>query len=142
MLPSVDADIAALEGVDLEALSDPELVGHLGKVEAVARTLAYPNIVVPLLFNAYARMLRRRLERKGVDAQAIDLGGGDPALADYDPKPSLEQLAAELDEVDAPTRERVLGGEIELLPEGPGFVDRFGHVSDSGNDFSSVPWRE
>jgi pyruvate,water dikinase len=51
-------------------------------------------------------------------------------------------LSEELATLDAPTRERVLAGEIELLPSGPAFLERFGHVSGSGNDFSSVPWRE
>jgi len=142
LMPRAREAVVRIEGADLAAASDDELVAHLRSIETLVRRIALANIVSPLLLNAYGAMLRRRLEKRGIDAHQLDLGAGHPELESYDPKPRLRQLSEELAALDEPTHERVMAGEIELLPSGPAFLERFGHVSDSGNDFSSVPWRE
>ena len=54
-------------------------------------------------------------------------------------KVAIKLLHPELDEA---ARRRVREGEVGLVPGMDEFLDRFGHISDSGNDFSHVPWRE
>jgi pyruvate,water dikinase len=142
LMPQATAELERLEGLDLDGMTDERLVQHLAEIEALVRRLAFANILAPLLFSGWSAMLRRRLERRGVDAHALDIGAGDPALEGYDPTPHLARLATELDALDEPTQARVRGGELELLPGGPAFLQRFGALSDSGNDFSRVPWRE
>jgi pyruvate,water dikinase len=142
LMPQTQEELARLESRDLGAMSDKGLVSHLTDVEAVVRTVASANIVAPLLFNAYGAMLRRRLAKRGVDAEAIDLGAGQAGLGEYDPTPQLRELAAGLAQLDEDTRQRVREGEVELVPGMDAFLTRFGHVSDSGNDFSHQPWRE
>ena len=142
LMPQVQEDLAALEARDVAALDDQALVDHFSDVEVPVRQLAYANIVAPLMLNGYGSMLRKRLEKRGVDATDLNIGAGDPALEDYDPTPHLKQLAAQVTVLDEAARERVLAGDLDALPDGPAFMERFGHVSDSGNDFSRVPWRE
>ena len=142
LMPQVQEDLAALEARDVGALSDQALVDHLADIEVLVRQLAYANIVAPLMLNGYGSILRKRLQKRGVDATDLNIGGGDAALADYDPTPHLSRLATQVADLDDAARERVYAGELELLPDGTAFIERFGHVSDSGNDFSRVSWRE
>lgn len=142
LLPQARARMAALEARDVTSLSDEALVDHLDDVENLVRQIAYANVVTPLLMNAYGSAVRKRLARRGVDAHDVNPGAADPALEEFDPMPHLEQLAVEASRLEASTRERVLAGEIDLVPGGRLFLERFGHISDSGNDFSRVTWRE
>jgi pyruvate,water dikinase len=142
LLPRADRAIAQFEAGDLSAMSEAELLEQMRRLEATCERLAFANIVAPLLFNGYGSMLRRRLAKRGIDAESMDIGVDQPGLEAFDPKPRLARLGEELTELDEPTRARVLEGELELLPDGAAFMERFGHLSDSGNDFSHVPWRE
>ncbi len=142
LLPRAERAIADFEARDLSAMSEAELLEQMRRLEATCERLAFANIVAPLLFNGYGSMLRRRLAKRGIDAESLDIGVDQPGLEAFDPKPRLARLGEELAELDEPTRARVLEGELELLPDGAAFMERFGHLSDSGNDFSHVPWRE
>ncbi|MEX1344776.1 MAG: PEP/pyruvate-binding domain-containing protein [Candidatus Limnocylindrales bacterium] len=142
LIPETQAEMDRLDARDLRSMSDQDIVGHLAELEAVVRRLASANIVAPLLFNAYGSIMRRRLSRRGIDTETVDIGAGQEGLEDYDPTSRLRQLAARTAELDAPTRARVHDGEVGLVPGMDDFLARFGHVSDSGNDFSRVPWTE
>ncbi len=142
LIPQSQQRLRGIEARDLTGLSDEQLLEHMNELETLVGRIAFANILAPLLFNAYGSVLRRRLQKRGIDAHDIDFGAGQPGLIDYDPKPRLAQLSEGVSGLDEPTRTRVLAGEIELLPQGQEFLERFGHVSDSGNDFSKVPWRE
>ena len=117
----------------------------------LTRRAAYANIVVPLQMLAYAEALdaagrppawtRRRWTRPAsvptggpgtrAGARRAAAGGG-AARA----RPGLRSAA------DRPARSstRVTWQPARLLLDG--FLERFGHLSDSGNDFSVPPWRE
>ena len=142
LIPETREELDRLMARDLSTMTDQGLIGHLHDVETVVRKVAAANIVTPLLFNAYGASLRRRLARRGVDPEAIDLGAGQPGLEEFDPNPSLRQLAARAAELSEAARQRVREGEVGLVPGMDEFLDRFGHISDSGNDFSHVPWSE
>jgi phosphohistidine swiveling domain-containing protein len=142
VIPAAEEELTAIESRDLPALSDEELLAQLQQLSELCGRIAFANILAPLLFNAYGSVLRRRLAKRGIDAHAIDFGAGQDGLEAYDPKPGLRRLSRELADLDEPTRERVLAGKLELLPTGAAFLERFGHISDSGNDFSHVPLSE
>ena len=142
----LQASYAVLAATQLESLSDTGLLSHIDDLSAVTTTAAYANIVTPLLANAYAAMLRRAVARGGVDADAVDLELGDPANP-YNPNPALDRLGSRIAGRGEETVAAIKTHGQEALPgdlagELAGFLDRFGHLSDSGNDFSVPPWSE
>jgi pyruvate,water dikinase len=135
-----------------ERLSETELLEEIDQLYADVQRLVYYNINVPILMAIYNALLGRSLKRVGVDMAAFDLMEGMTEQLDFDPQVSLKGLRQAYADLDASMRERILecsyaefqGLEgIALLQEKiSDFLRRFGHLSDSGNDFSAVPWRE
>ena len=94
----------------------------------------------------------RQLKRQEVDYKKLDLIADLAEIKDYDPNQHLAALHEAYRQLSEPLREQVLA--VSLSREAPhpqvaafqvqirSFMERFGHFSDSGNDFSSVPWRE
>ena len=132
----------------LETSSDTGLLSHIDElVRGHDHGAAYANIVTPLLANAYVAMLR----------------SASPGPAST-PTPSIWSWATR----STPTtripssrpagssnrrtrrgnrrRRRSLTGQRLSRTTSPGissgFLERFGHLSDSGNDFSVPPWSE
>ncbi len=145
LLPVLDAELKPFETAPLAEMDDDALLANIDRLYGVVQRAAYANIVVPLLMNAYYGGLQRRLESRGVDITRVDLA---PAPHGLDPVVELDRLHAHfvaLPEADG--RAIRQGGYAALADDGlrkgiDGFLARFGHFSDSGNDFSSVPWRE
>jgi pyruvate,water dikinase len=129
-IPDLEATYRRFDRDDLAAMSDAELVGAVHELMELGTRAAYINIVVPLLANLYATLLRKPLEKREIDLAQVDLMEGVVELEHYDPNPALERLGRHLAAGDA--------GDAEL----DRFLERFGHLSDSGNDFSMIPWRE
>lgn len=134
-------DVADLSGrSDSALLSDVRALGDIGVRSA------YANIVTPLLANLHNTLLRKRLIKAGLDPESIELG--DTAkLAEVNPNPHLEALRAAIAALDSTAIDQIRDGGFESLPPElrhrfEEFLDRFGHLSASGNDFSVAPWRE
>jgi len=108
--------------------------------------VAYYNIMVPMLAMMYHRMLSGMLEKHGYDTRSLELDGAREAAARYNPQNTLSALhdryyhdsgqAAQIEDQLPPELEQQLRVDIDQ------FLRKFGHFSDSGNDCSSVPWRE
>jgi pyruvate,water dikinase len=87
----------------------------------------------------YSRMLDSLLRKNGIDARSLDASKEQAAAEEYRPHVHMERL-----------RQKYFSGDRPLTAEErqafqqdyADFLQRFGHFSDSGNDFSSVPWRE
>ena len=92
------------------------------------------NILAPLLGMMYSRLRDRTLEKAGVDPRRLDHPEVRAAADSYRPHAHIERLR----------RLHHAAGESpdEYKRAFDDFIERFGHFSDSGNDFSSVPWRE
>lgn len=119
---------------DLSGLDDADVLRAVDELMALGTRAAYANIVVPLLANLYTTLLRKRLERRDIDLASVDIADESSRSSENDPNPALDALAgviAESGPASADAR-RALAA----------FLDRFGHFSDSGNDFSVPPWRE
>ncbi len=141
-IPMLQNQLAAVERDDPAALSDNDLIDRMAVLERLVQEVAFANIVAPLLLNAYDSLLRRRLSQRGIDPHEADLTAGHPGLDAYDPTPHLHRLAAEVSQLAKKDQAAVHDGELAVVPGAEEFLERFGHVSDSGNDFSRVPWRE
>jgi pyruvate,water dikinase len=118
---------------DVSAGTDGELVAAVDELMELGTEAAYANIVVPLLANLYGGLLRRRLDKHGIDPAGVELSD-DPADHELDPNPALDRLAEVIEAAGAESTEAQ-----SALAE---FLETFGHFSDSGNDFSVPPWRE
>ncbi len=133
------------ESNDLTARSDDALLADIDRLIELGTQAAYVNIVTPLLANVYHTLLRRRLRKAGLDADHVDIGEAE--LADVSPNIHLERLAAKVAELDPHEADAARRGGYGALPvslraDVDDFLQRFGHLSDSGNDFSVPPWRE
>ncbi len=111
-----------------------------------SKDVAYYNIMIPMLAMMHHRMLAGLLKKRGVDARLIELHGAKEAAAHYNPQNTLQKLhnsyygdsqnTLEVRTELSREEEEKLKGEIDE------FLKKFGHFSDSGNDCSSIPWRE
>ena len=141
-IPDLQARLAAVEQRGPATLTDAELVERMSTLEQLVEEVAFANVLAPLLLNAYGSLVSRRLVRRGIDPQEIDPTAGHPGLVDYDPTSHLHRLSEQAKDLTADERAELAGGDLHVLAGGADFLNRFGHVSDSGNDLTHVPWRE
>ena len=133
-------------------LSDADLLGRIDDLARLTQRAAYANIVVPLLMLVYGRGLEQQVAQAGLDPAAVDPAAGRADRDAWDPQPALDRLHAMLMELPAEARAALDEVPLEALEQRQDlaafeaalgvFLDRFGHLSDSGNDFSVAPWRE
>lgn len=123
------------------------------RIMAVSREAAYYNIIIPLVMQIMDRLLKRKMEKRKEAYEQLDFALDFPRIRDHDPKYLIghshdlwmnlpadyrKQVKgyADLINLSGPDEIRVLQKEIHTL------LERFGHFSESGNDFSYPPWRE
>ncbi len=133
-------------------LSEKELVAEIDRLYPLTQEGAYYNIVTLLLVLLYNRLLSGRLEAIGVDFQSFELVEGMDDLRRFEPTWHLAGLSRAFGALSPAEQEAVRQSTYEEFLELPGiasfqrsvigFLDEFGHFSDSGNDFSHEPWRE
>jgi pyruvate,water dikinase len=134
-------------------LSAKELLARIDRLCTLTQQVAYFNIVTPLLMQIYNRVLKSQLGRIGVDFERVDLTGGLDELRQFEPNAHLADLHREYQALDdKELRSRISNSSYQeflrlsrigaLQGKVQRFIDQFGHLSDSGNDFSSIPWRE
>ncbi|NND84090.1 MAG: hypothetical protein HKN46_02970 [Acidimicrobiia bacterium] len=136
---------AAIGSEDLATIDDRALLGRVDEVARVTTDAAYANIVTPLLANAWTGLFRRTVGRHVEDTDELDLDLTDPDNP-FDPNPSLTHLRAEIETIDGLADELAEQGPEALPPElreeFAELLERFGALSDSGNDFSVPSWNE
>ncbi len=145
----------ALAKTDRTTFSEKDaevLIKEIDAHKVVVKKIAYYNIVAPLLMGFHNRMLKQHLERVGVDFLGFDLMEDIPENIEFDPNYFLEALNSKYKSLPKQTQELLMekpeetfSGSDDLMEfehELTNFINRFGHFSDSGNDFSYSPWRE
>jgi phosphohistidine swiveling domain-containing protein len=151
-LPQMRTRYAEFAREDLSSLDERGLLTAVDELFAFTVQAAYMNIVGPILAQVYDGMLRRRLAKLEIDTAVLDMARDKPELDDYDPNHFLAHANAVYRQLPTAVQEQIanatyaefqqmtgLGNFQQLIQE---FLQRFGHNSDSGNDFSRVPWRE
>jgi pyruvate,water dikinase len=136
----------------LEQLSEQELMQQIDRLFILSRQTAYYNIVVQLLMGFYNMLLKWQLKKLGVDFTCFDLTEGMEELKEFDPAIHMLVMNQQYRQLSADVQEVIAGGSYEdfsrlsgialLQDELSRFLERFGHLSDSGSDFSAAPWRE
>jgi phosphohistidine swiveling domain-containing protein len=155
IMPAVEklrSQYAALLNKPLNELDEKSILEHIDRLFQINQQAAYFNIVVPLLMSFYNLLLRRQLSKIKIDFSKFDLTHGLSELNEYDPSLHLSRLASQYSLLDEQARTMLMENASQYASNWPGieafqnnltyFINHFGHLSDSGNDFSSVPWRE
>jgi pyruvate,water dikinase len=151
-LPLLEARYAELAAVDTATLDEGALLDRVDDLMALTRRTAYANIVAPLLMNAYGSLVRRRVAKAGIDGTLVDPAKGTTGIHEFDPRPSITELATKVGHLDAGQRAALQRDGYAALDAGPSlaplradvdaFIARFGHLGENGNDFSTPRWRE
>jgi phosphohistidine swiveling domain-containing protein len=139
---------------DLHNCTEDDILAHVDSLYQSNLVAAYINILVTLLMSAHNAILRRQLRRKEIDFASLDLTYGMEKRLALDPGAHLRRLRADFDSLDSTSQALIRQSSFSALDVLEGdtiaefreglrrFMDRFGHLSESGNDFSFVPWRE
>lgn len=151
-LPAMQERLHAFRGRGVAELSEHQLLGEIDGLYPLAQEAAYYNIVAPLLMQVYNRILKGQLGQMGVEFERFDLTSNMPELEQFEPHLHLAHLHELYSKLDEDLQARVQESRYEQLSALPGaeslregiarFLEQFGHLSDSGNDFSHQPWRE
>ena len=151
-LKKLEVLIRKVEFDNLERLSKQELVAAIDQHFALMKEVAYYNVLGPLLMGMYNNTLARMLAQQGVEFNNFDLTEGMDDLLEFDPSHTLEKLHSLYSNLPAEIKEKfktVPLDEMSTLPAAKDFLQEFnqmlhtfGHLSDSGNDFTMIPWRE
>ena len=138
-----------LVDLGLEDLSDGEVLAHIQSHFQAVQETAYFNILAPLMMQLFNLMLDRRLEKFGLDPRQANLKAQNQAYDPYQQLGDLYQRYQQLSPENQRSLERAgaaalaeLTAACEFQDSLAGFLAQFGHLSDAGNDFSQVPWRE
>ena len=152
-LPEMQRIYAAFADQPTEELNPPELLETLEALIDFTRQAATMNIVGPLLMQFYNGRLKRRLAAAGIRYESFDVTHNFANMEPYDPNAHLDRLGRDFHQLDHLLQEQIRAGsyaDFQCMPAVPtefkanvaAFVEQFGHLSESGNDFSKVPWRE
>ena len=152
ILPELQSQHDEFAKLDWANMGEQELLAQYDGLYDLNVKAAYVNIVVPLLMNAYNAMFKNRLSSLGIDIAEFDLTKGMEKLEEYDPNVFLERLNKQYEALDPNVQAEIAASSYDDFQQVPGiekfqkavetFIRDFGHLSESGNDFSKVPWRE
>ncbi len=151
-VPQAKLALQAFSFKEIEKLSPASLFEQIDKIYQLTSQIAYYNIVGPLLNSLYHSVFIRQLKGLNIDYKKLDITADLTELKDYDPNHHLAVLHEQYLQLSEPLRAQIQSNGKHELPDHPEinelkskmeqFISQFGHLSDSGNDFSSVPWRE
>jgi len=114
------------------------------------KRLAYLNIVTPMLMSLYHKRLKKLLEKVNLDYDKLDFRQDFPQLISYSPLQSIQKIKMQIDNLPENLKEKCVSLEKlksvkeadDIVREFDGLLKEFGHLSESGNDFSFPKWEE
>jgi pyruvate,water dikinase len=151
-VPELRARYAEFLRKDFTSMQEAELLASYEELFKLNSEAAYHNIVTMLLLYFYSWLLKSRASKYDIDLESFDIAADVSELAEYDPTNSLRSLGEkyrtlsreERNAVDRSSElETATSEDLRVFREAVAcFLAKFGHLSDSGNDFSTPPWRE
>lgn len=114
------------------------------------KRLTYLNIVIPVLNQIYNKRLRKKLSKIDLDYDYLDFNQDFPLLVALSPLYALQKIKESIDELPDQIKKdctsfarlRSFPQTHKIVNEIHNFLQEFGHLSDSGNDFSFPKWEE
>ncbi len=151
-LKAVEKKIKDFSSADAGQLTDKQILNEIEKLLTLTRDISYYYLVSPFIVYGLTYLLRLFFAKKGLDVEALADSENTKELEPFDPNIHLEKLSRKFSELDCIQQQKIknipyndflkLEGIAGFKSEMLNFLKRFGHVSDSGNDFSYPPWRE
>ena len=149
--PQIERKYRALADEPLERLTPSELLNKIENLKELHKQVTYYSMIVPILMSLYHAIWKRHLKAVGVDFQDFDLLAEFNRITAYDPGSHLALLNRLFNQL-TPKEQLFLSGKGDCDEQTPElinfqmqfatFLDQFGHLSDSGTDFSHPLWRE
>jgi pyruvate,water dikinase len=114
------------------------------------KRLAYLNIMIPMLMSLYNKRLKKQLAKENLDYDNLDFRQDFPQLISYTPLPSIQRIKKLIDNLPENLKEQCVSLEKlrtvkeaeSIIIEIDSLLKDFGHLSESGNDFSFPKWEE
>jgi pyruvate,water dikinase len=151
-LPRMQGTYQQFHFNDVRRMSETELLAEINRLFEINGETTYYNFLGPMFMFMYNAMLKRSLAKAEVDFQQFDLTAGLVELHDYEPDTHVRELNRQFRALDPASQEQIRRSSYAEFQRLPGLgrfqqavaqlLAHFGHLSDSGVDFSSVPWRE
>lgn len=151
-LPAMDRKLHQIPVDVPESMATSEKLAMLDTLVQLNHQTAHFNIVGPLLMMIYSGMLRGQLKKLGIEADTFNLLYGLVEIQKFNPAPALTRLSAQFAQFDEHRKQLISASTYQEFLQIPAiedfqqevalFLGQYGHLSDSGNDFASVPWRE
>jgi len=151
-LPRLAETVRATPYRDLDKWNETDLLAAIDRHYRLMHEVAYYNVMGPLMMGMYNRVLMGQLKKQAVEFANFDLTEGMSDILEYDPATHLRRLHAQFHALPPAAQEQIRLAtytdfqQMTNLGDFPAkvaaLVERFGHLSDNGNDFSAVPWRE
>ncbi len=112
--------------------------------------LAHYNIVIPVLMRMYVKRLQKKMEKAGVPFDQKQFSTVFPRLEEWSPAGTMEKIRMTFEklpsglqaQINSPSELVNFPETADLAAEFERFMERFGHFSLSGNDFSVPKWEE
>lgn len=150
--PELKAQVQGLDIGEIERMSEEDIFMRIKFLKNLLRRIAYFNIITPLILSMHIRSMRRRLSALGINYDRLDIIADSCEITSLDPSYSLRLLNNQFRTLDEVSQQLIREKKYEELKTIPGiepflnlfqeFLNRFGHLSDSNNDFSISTWRE
>lgn len=155
-LPELESYFKSIRDKGLLGMNSKEIIIEIEEIYARLQETAYFNITAPLSFMIYSYIFRKQLEKTGNELSSIDMRSDLEKTKRFDPGYSLAALNKIYLDMPLELREEVTGENLKETgyedEETAGiknfksaykeFIINFGHLSDNGNDFSSITWKE
>ena len=133
-----------------EELSPEDYSRHFLELFEEGKRLAHLNIVIPLLMRIHNRRLSKKLKRKGIEYDLLSFTDNFPEIDTLSPLSFIQRIKNSIEALPEDLKQKSISyeaimqvtGTKHILDEINDFMSRFGHFSESGNDFSYPKWEE
>ena len=151
-LDQLETKLAQVKSENFRAYDSKRLLSIITNHIQLEKDIGYITSLSMFFLSMYNRALKRQLARRGIEMSDFDLTENMPELENYYPSSRFDELkeiflslpAAKQDEISniAYDQMNAIEGIDPFLEVFDELLENFGHLGDSGNDFSVPPWRE
>lgn len=151
-MPSLMEEIMKYEISKIPTLSLDELIAETKGLFLSLQKIVYFNVHVPLLLSMYNNLLNYYLKKSGQKPENFDFVSDIEEVKQYNPNIYLRFLKNLYQSLPRESKENFISSRYDSFQkiqndsifqeEFLAFTQKFGHLSDNTNNFSSTPWRE